>query len=359
MMMGEGAQVSGDVTAAVIAAGVALAGTGASVGIALRASRDAIGAQEASRRAADDLAGLNHRLDTERDKESALRDYQYEARKRLYAECQPLLFQAVLLAEDASHRVASLWGATERADVRPDGFGWLDPEHIGYYFTSTVYFLLVPMTVARLLYRRLTSVDVALDADIQRQYELWKVIYLSFTGDFDLAHSERLSDDLKREYDPDRADPGQPDRARMLRERPEVYARQGLYRAVVENVADALIVDSHEGSRPKTYGEFCADWNADSSKISELKGELISLFGGFHPSRKPVLWRVLVAQYLLYAELLRPAADPRAGPQLAHVEWLRSSDGNEPDPTVRAAWSYVEPKLSDIRNRVEARPNRS
>jgi hypothetical protein len=31
---------------------------------------------------------------------------------------------------------------------------------------------------------------------------------------------------------------------------------------------------------------------------------VVELFRGFHPSRKPVLWRVLIYQYMLYRALL-------------------------------------------------------
>jgi biopolymer transport protein ExbB/TolQ len=42
---------------------------------------------------------LASELEEQRAVRDARRDYEYEARKRLYAECEPLLFEAAELAE--------------------------------------------------------------------------------------------------------------------------------------------------------------------------------------------------------------------------------------------------------------------
>jgi phage tail tape-measure protein len=61
---------------------------------------------------ADDLAARNAR-----------RDYEYDARKRLYAQVEPLLFQLFEAAETAFNAVASL-ARTQRDRNLP---GWLSP----------------------------------------------------------------------------------------------------------------------------------------------------------------------------------------------------------------------------------------
>jgi hypothetical protein len=303
-----------------------------------------------------DLALMTSKLEEQRSAEAALRDYQYEARKRLYAECQPLLFEAVLLAEDASYRVRSLADSARRGDLGPDGSGWLDPHRLGYYFKTTAYFLLAPMTVARLLQRRLTVIDLGLDPELQRQYELLKLIYLSFTADFDLAGREPVL-----RYEPDRADPDRPERDRLLASEPEVYARQGLYRGVIEDVADALIKEQDGRSRPKTYGEFKAEWDQKGTPVQGVRENLIELFSGFHPERKPVLWRVLVAQHLLYAALVRSDEPPGEGTptdaDLSLLNWHQNPllGKNEVRAELHAAEAYVRPRLSGVKERVQAR----
>jgi hypothetical protein len=65
------------------------------------------------------------------------------------------------------------------------------------------------VTSAKLLQRRLTAVDLGLDAGLQRRYEVLKQVLKVFTDSFDLAAREpRLP------YNPDRADPdpGEADR---------------------------------------------------------------------------------------------------------------------------------------------------
>jgi hypothetical protein len=48
------------------------------------------------------LENLKSALEEKRSAKAARTEYEYEARKRLYAECEPVLFQAAEFAEDAS-----------------------------------------------------------------------------------------------------------------------------------------------------------------------------------------------------------------------------------------------------------------
>jgi uncharacterized protein YxeA len=47
------------------------------------------------------LKYLENKLAIERAEQDARRDYEYEARKRLYQECEPILFQFAELSESA------------------------------------------------------------------------------------------------------------------------------------------------------------------------------------------------------------------------------------------------------------------
>jgi hypothetical protein len=120
---------------------------------------------------------LASELEEQRATRNARRDYEYEAKKRLYEECEPLLFQALDLAENARYRVMSLARSAREKEVRPDGSGWLG--RTGYYFRSTVYLLLAPMTTFKILQRRLTTIDLSLEPRLQTQYELSKLLFLS------------------------------------------------------------------------------------------------------------------------------------------------------------------------------------
>jgi hypothetical protein len=106
-----------------------------------------------------------HALQTERDERiatltdffenrsadrSARRDYEHEARKRLYEAAEPLLFQLGERAEDLQARVASLARTARDGHLEP-GRGWLTSD--GYFLRSTIHRVLAPVA----LFHRFTS----------------------------------------------------------------------------------------------------------------------------------------------------------------------------------------------------------
>ncbi|MGH9280643.1 MAG: hypothetical protein ACRD12_21440 [Acidimicrobiales bacterium] len=241
---------------------------------------------------------LSSELEDERATRDARREYEYRARLRLYQECEPLLFAAVELVERAQGRVRSLSRSAKNGDLQPDGSGWL--ARPGYYFRSTAFFLLAPATTFKILQRRLTAIDLSLAAGLQLQYELLKVSFNSFTDDFKLAQRG-----VVLPYDPDRADPGQPGADKLRRTQPETYGRQGLYQGTLDVLVEALVTESKDVPRCKSFGEFIADWEDPHSTLHTLIPDVTELFGGFHPQRRPVLWRVLVFQALLHEVFLQ------------------------------------------------------
>jgi hypothetical protein len=231
------------------------------------------------------LTALKATLDDRNSASAARRDYEYEARKRLYDEVEPLLFQVYEALEEAHHRVRSL-----ARTARNGNLGWLAGD--GYYLTSTVYKLLLPVAHLRLIQRRMTFVDLGLDPHIELRYLLLKLHARSFTDDFIFAQT---SPPLP--YDPNHAE-----WPKKREENPAVYARQALTVGDLECVADLLIVRDGEKSRAMSYGEF--DGLVTKSLIDENLLEAFMLFRGFSPQRKPVLARLLVAQACLSGFIL-------------------------------------------------------
>lgn len=310
---------------------------------------------------------LASELEEQRAIRDARRDYEYEARKRLYEECEPLLFEAAELAERARARALSIARTCRRGDLLPDGSGWL--AGLGYYFQSTLYFLLAPMTSFKILQHRLTVIDLSLEPRLQAQYELLKLIFRSFTEDHDLARCEPALD-----YDPDRADPGRPDREKLLRRAPRVYRRQGLYLGTLEVATEAMIKErSRDGggdvSRCRTYGEFLAELRDTGSGIAAVMPDLTALFQGFHPQQQPALWRVLVSQVLLYDSFLHAyrsvQGNDRRLPQLVRrpsdeevglLDWRRPSDrvdGEAAREPVVVAHAYLERRIAELERAVQ------
>jgi hypothetical protein len=228
----------------------------------------------------DSLTTLKATLDDRNSASAARRHYQYEARKRLYDEVEPLLFQVYEALEEAHHRVKSLARTARNGDL-----GWL--ARPGYYLNSTVYKLLLPVAHLRLMQRRMTFVDLGLDPHIERRYLLLKLYARSLTDDFSFAQaSPELS------YDPNHADWRQ-----RRKELPAVYAQQGLMVGDLECVADLFINQEGEKSRAMSYGEF--DGLLNKVEIDRSLQEAFLLFQGFSPRARPVLARMLVAQACL------------------------------------------------------------
>src|SRR5215469_6561619 len=132
--------------------------------------------------------------------------YEYEARKRLYTECEPILFQLIQLSEVARRRISHMptrvkqgrfftreeyLRAKENQDLDEqqseenlkNQLGWLSFPN--YYMLSTIYHLLAPMAAFKMLQSMLTTVDLDLDPFIKTIYLLAKHLYLSFSADTD------------------------------------------------------------------------------------------------------------------------------------------------------------------------------
>ena len=71
------------------------------------------------------------------EERKARRDYEYEARKRLYGELQPLLFQLRELSEGAYR-----WVITLARTARKGQLSWLSK---GYFLTMTLYRFTAPL----------------------------------------------------------------------------------------------------------------------------------------------------------------------------------------------------------------------
>jgi hypothetical protein len=301
-----------------------------------------------------DLAARNHqeleflrsRLTEQGKERDARRDYEYDAHKRLYAECEPLVFQLADLAEHAYYRIYSL-ARTARLGNLPD---WLEGD--GYYMHSTMYKLVAPLVVFRLIQQRLTFVDLTLDGYIASQYRLLKFLYLTFTDAFDFA-----SISPKVEYDPDVED-----WESRRRRNPQKYWRQGMYLGALDNTIDALLVPNKE-MRWKTYGEFESELKSEQSETNIRFRTFFDILYGFHPKARPVFWRMLWTQSLIYKKIFESQSSPgtssRVGlaavsPKLpaGSLDWRQSQDeaSNEEVLVIPelVAQEYLQTRLPEV-----------
>ena len=253
---------------------------------------------------------LKNRLDQQAKAEDARQAYEYDARKRLYQECEPLLFQARELANEARGRITGLAIAARKDQIREDGAGWLAEP--GYYTLSTCYNLVAPATIYLLLQRRLTDFDLGLEPRIQAQYEILKLLYASVSDDF------RLAEAIRQVYRPDDADPGKPNREKLRTEQPAIYRRQGLYRGTMSRIGDAFLTKKGP-VRCKTFAEFSVEGQDNESLIGRVLPDLLDLVQGFHPVQRPVLWLVLLEQLMLY-DLLRQCSKLQPGDEVTALK---------------------------------------
>lgn len=230
--------------------------------------------------------GRLDRCDVDQSKvHDARSDYEYEARKRLYAEIEPLIFLLVGTCDEAAHRVRSLARSARGGTL----VRWLSTP--GYYTLSTMYKLYAPAAVARLMAERLTMVDLGLDAALRVQYRLARALLVSYTDAHDVAE---LAPHLP--YFPDET------AWRDLRvENPARYWRQGLTIGRTESAADALIVrEADRQPRLITWGEFENAMHDKNSAVYRAFDYVADLFAGFHPRQRPVMWRLLIAQSIIF-----------------------------------------------------------
>jgi hypothetical protein len=278
------------------------------------------------------LRGRLREVEAERD---ARRDYEYEARKRLYSEIQPLLFQLKELSESAYRWVMSLARTAQQ-----DQLSWLSK---GYFLSMTLYRFTAPLAVFRLIHR------------LRVQYNIAKQMYLSISDGFSIA---KAGGEHRIVYDPHEVR-----RLRRRRRRiTSIHTQQHLFRGHLDMIADALVVREPEGSRCMTYGEFETQFKNPESDVYHAIGALAAGFSGFRPRSRPVVWRMLIIQMYFHKALLhtfepetpvlRSPADLLSKEEREKLDWRRE-DGSEshiPDEEVlvwpfKAAEEYVGERL--------------
>ncbi len=302
-------------------------------------------ADEKRQKLQTELEELKSCIDERRSSATARRDYEYEARKRLYSEIEPIRFQLYEALEEAHYRVRSLARTSRSGNLGIGSSSWLRGS--GYYLHSTVYKLILPITYFRIMQRRMTFIDLTLDRNVALQYSLLKLYARAFTDDFIFAALEP-----KLRYEPNH-----PQWKSLREENPAVFSRQALVLGDLECVADLLTIREDGQIRVLQFGEF--EKLFDTEKLDDNLQEVLSLFVTFSPDRKPVLARLLLAQ-ACFAQLILStylSTDPSFGlaaqldKVLKNEELLTAlswTDGNQAD--VATVYSYWHTRLEWLDN---------
>jgi hypothetical protein len=214
-------------------------------------------------------------LDDEHDANRARRDYEYEARKRLYSFYEPIKFQQVDLIEQALRRISML-------SLAPPVAGSTDE-------AACIYEVLAPAALFRMMSRNLTIADMQLEPQISAEYGLIKASYrvLADAGSIASIYSA-VSGGI------DIVDPA-----------------DGLSPHLLDDAADTLLgIASNDGSESSATGsqvglltlgqlrELMSD--AGGTHGRDGLDAVTRLLSGFSPREKPIFWRCLVTQAFLY-----------------------------------------------------------
>lgn len=283
------------VTPALIAAAGSLVVALFSAFAAYRAQKLSIENQAELQRYQKDLKRLQAELDERRADRDARRDYEYEALKRLYQECSPLLF---VLAEQANAAYGRIQGlAQSAAQGKLSGKNsWLTAKRYRYYRLSTEYRLLAPLATLKLLQQRLTQFDLSLEPEIRLMYALARQAGRVIGDDFDLARCGTTP----LAYDP------HSERAQELAQtQPAVYLQQGVPRGILDNAIESLLLrESGASPRVMSYLEFENARSLQDSPTRNAFDRIEYLLADFHPRTRPVFWRVLLATANIYRALM-------------------------------------------------------
>jgi hypothetical protein len=242
------------------------------------------------------LAAFSKSEDERLSAAAARRAYEYEARKRLYQDCEPLLFQLSQNAGVAIGRVVSL--AREAREGRlagPDGSLSGDPAEDsgrGYYFRSTLYQLLAPLAIAYLLRTHLTLQDMALDPWVKREFSLSDAAYRAFTRDFHFASLNPVIPNYREQADK----PSDPAASNSV-------LKQGIFLGRLDNLIESLIATEREHRRLIAFGRFEELLVQRHSAVAHTLKPLMGIVANFHPHTHPVFWRILCAEYFLFRAL--------------------------------------------------------
>lgn len=227
---------------------------------------------------------LSSSLAEQRAESDARRAYEYEARKRLYEVYEPL---RVRMLDCTDNAVAEIITLTERP-----GPGRPGSSSAEYRVKAAVYYLLAPLVVARMIERRLTLVDLSLDRRIYTEFVLAQLICRSLSDEFAIAQLDK----------PLPYSPYVPGWREKRAECPQQFRRQGLPLGRLNTALDFLHV-----TRPgdidtvTSFGEFEPKFDElDTTDLRTGPGAARDLFLDFDPATRPVLWRLLVTQALLY-----------------------------------------------------------
>jgi hypothetical protein len=189
---------------------------------------------------------------------SSEREYNLQAKKRLYTAIGPLRFQLLLACRDVATRIYNY-----SLDHRSFGFR-MD----GYYGQSTLYRLLRPVAITELIERQIAYADFSVDPSGIDLLKFRKAAFMSFT-DSDILIKHPMADWSRQ--------------------------KEHLFSGTLSTLANKILVSDANvmiKDRPMHFHEFQAQ--AQEEAWMKQLAPLTEILQDFRISRKPIFWLRLV-----------------------------------------------------------------
>ena len=213
----------------------------------------------------------------------ALRDYRYDALKRIYRDGEPMLFQLIESIESTEFKIRAFARDSKRGELL--GFS-----SDVYHQDSAVYRIFAPCAFYQSLRRTFTILDLSLDPYVAALYSMLKVAYFVLTDHYRIAALEPAI-----EY-----------RGNYFRADKIADIRQGVLLNQMDNIAEKFLAREQDRYRVIAFDEF---QRMSMFKTFEKSKDDFALpwelFYEFTPQTRPVLWRELIIQATLYAAMRR------------------------------------------------------
>jgi hypothetical protein len=244
------------------------------------------------------------KLDRQKSLFDARLAYEYDAKKRLYEQCEPLLFQAFNGLFDAEWQIRGLAKDAARGRFRRGRNHWLREP---YYLHSVIYRLFQPIVCLHLLTQKMSQIDLNLDRFIARRIAILHTLQSTLGSEFRMARSPRS---------PLTYDPYANISDEMRKRQPAVYKNQGFLHGEIDDIVSLMISSPNHS---------CISWDEFRKKVSKepaLIDVASDLFQDFHPRTSPVLWRILIG----YALCVRFALSSRPSLELSDLAKIVVAD---------------------------------
>jgi hypothetical protein len=231
-------------------------------------------------------AAWQARQDEESAEHAALREYRFEALKRLYTQVQPLLFQMRGALQQARDHALNLARASRDGHLGAGKDSWM--RDANYYLPATMYRFMLPAAYQRMMEEHLALVDLSLDPKTSLVYALLGEYLIAWRSDYDIAatlYGPGAYVPVDATENAPRPVPTAPDGQ---------DAWQGLLAGWRDTMVDQLIIEDKTTARPMRFGAFVNALQDESGTVLQAFAPLAEQLQVFDPASRPVQWAILL-----------------------------------------------------------------